>query len=59
MPTYEYLCKSCGNEWEEERKIKDPPQDTCPKCKKKTAKRLISRGTGFMLKGSGWFRDGY
>ena len=59
MPTYEYVCKSCSNHWEEDKKINDPPQDTCPKCKKKTAKRLISGGTGFILKGSGWFKDGY
>jgi putative FmdB family regulatory protein len=59
MPTYEYICTSCSHEWENMAKITAPPTATCPKCKKKTAKRLISGGVGFQLKGSGWAREGY
>ena len=33
MPTYEYACTSCGNEWEAEQSIKEDPLKDCPKCK--------------------------
>jgi putative FmdB family regulatory protein len=59
MPTYEYACTSCANEWEFEQSIKDEPIKKCPKCHKQTARRQISRGTGFILKGSGWYSDLY
>lgn len=60
MPTYEYCCteEKCKNTWEEIQKISAPKTEICPKCKKKTAKRLISGGLGFHLKGSGWFNSG-
>lgn len=59
MPTYEYACTACSHEWEFEQSMKDEPLKVCPSCKKKTAKRQISRGTGFILKGSGWYSDLY
>jgi putative FmdB family regulatory protein len=59
MPTYEYACSSCNNEWEFEQSIKDAALTECPACKQPTAKRQISRGTGFILKGSGWYSDLY
>ncbi|MFO0760876.1 MAG: zinc ribbon domain-containing protein [Byssovorax sp.] len=59
MPTYEYACTSCGHEWEFEQSIKDSPLTECPACKQGTAKRQISRGTGFILKGGGWYSDLY
>jgi putative FmdB family regulatory protein len=58
MPTYEYVCSSCGNQWEEVQKISEPPIKKCPKCAKKTAKRQISGGN-FILKGGGWYADLY
>jgi len=59
MPTYEYACTACNNEWEFEQSIKDDPIKECPKCHEQTARRQISRGTGFILKGSGWYSDLY
>lgn len=56
--TYEYLCEKCKHTWEEEQKITDKPTEICPKCENKSAKRQISC-TNFILKGSGWFKDGY
>lgn len=45
MPEYEHICEACNYEWEDTYSIhKDPPK-TCPKCKKRKAKRLIS-GSG-------------
>jgi putative FmdB family regulatory protein len=58
MPTYEYACTACANEWEEIQKISADPLDTCPKCGQKTAKRQISGGN-FILKGGGWYADLY
>ena len=59
MPTYEYACSACQNEWEFEQSIKDAPLTECPRCHEQTAKRQISRGTGFILKGGGWYADLY
>ena len=59
MPTYEYACSECANEWEQEQSIKDDPIKQCPKCHKDTARRQISRGAGFILKGGGWYSDLY
>lgn len=59
MPTYEYACTSCSHEWEAEQSIKEPALTDCPQCTRSTARRQISRGTGFILKGSGWYSDLY
>ncbi len=58
MPTYEYVCKACDHEFEREQRMSDPPLKTCPRCKAKQVKRLISR-TSFHLKGGGWYSDLY
>ena len=58
MPTYEYVCKACDFEFERDQRISDAPVQTCPKCKAKKVKRLISR-TSFHLKGGGWYSDLY
>lgn len=58
MPTYEYLCKACEHEFEREQRISDPPVKTCPKCKAKQVKRLLS-APRFHLKGGGWYSDLY
>jgi putative FmdB family regulatory protein len=57
--TYEYACAACGHEWEAEQSIRDQPLKKCPHCGKLQAKRQISRGAGFILKGGGWYADGY
>lgn len=57
--TYEYACTACAHEWEAEQSIKDAPLTECPKCHAQTARRQISRGTGFILKGGGWYSDLY
>jgi putative FmdB family regulatory protein len=59
MPTYEYGCSACGSQWEEIQRITEPPVEVCPKCGKSAAQRLISAGTGFILKGGGWYSDLY
>lgn len=55
---YEYECKACKHEWEQEQSIKDAPEKTCPNCKKPEAKRLISK-SNFILQGGCWAKDNY
>ena len=58
MPIYEYLCEKCELEFEREQRISDEPVKTCPDCRARKVKRLISQ-TSFVLKGSGWHSDLY
>jgi putative FmdB family regulatory protein len=60
VPTYEYKCEKCETEFEAVQPISADPLEKCPSesCDGKV-QRLISGGTGFTLKGSGWFKDGY
>ena len=57
--TYEYVCTACGNNWEAEQSISAAPLKECPACKRETAKRQVSGGAGFILKGGGWYADLY
>ena len=59
MPTYEYQCQVCTTCFEVEKSIKDDSPESCPKCRVSGAKRLISSGTSFTLKGGGWAADNY
>lgn len=54
---YEYQCKDCGAERTVDHKITEDPRVTCDHCGAE-CKRLISGGTGFVLKGKGWFNNG-
>jgi len=58
MPIYEYACEKCGHEFEREQRITDAPVKTCPACRSRKVRRLISR-TAFVLKGGGWYSDLY
>ena len=58
MPTYEYECKSCGHRFEKSQSMTAEPLKDCPKCHKKV-KRLISSGSGFIFKGSGFYATDY
>jgi putative FmdB family regulatory protein len=57
--TYEYVCTACGHGWEAEQAISAAPLKTCPHCGTDHAKRQISGGAGSILKGGGWYADGY
>ena len=58
MPTYDYQCEKCEFEFEREQRITEDAIKTCPKCKSRKAKRLLS-ASNFILKGGGWYADGY
>ena len=57
MPIYEYRCPSCDSEFELIQKFFDTIA-ICPNCNSDNAKRMMSKNS-FVLKGSGWARDGY
>jgi putative FmdB family regulatory protein len=57
--TYEYACTACGHAWEAEQSISAAPLTECPHCHQANAKRQISGGAGFILKGGGWYADLY
>jgi putative FmdB family regulatory protein len=57
MPIYEYQCRDCSDEFEVLQKIGDRPLRRCKKCSGRVDK-LISR-TAFVLKGGGWYSEGY
>lgn len=57
--TYEYACTACGHAWEAEQSISAAALTECPQCHEATAKRQVSGGAGFILKGGGWYADLY
>jgi len=57
MPTYDYECPK-GHRFEAVQKMSAKPVATCPKCKAR-ARRVISAGGGFLLKGEGFYKTDY
>ena len=58
MPIYEYRCDKCEREFEVEQRITEDPIRSCPSCRSRKVRRLISQ-TSFVLKGGGWYSDLY
>jgi predicted nucleic acid-binding Zn ribbon protein len=50
---FEVFYRSIGEAERDER------SETCPSCGGKNKTKLISQGTSHILKGKGWYRDGY
>lgn len=59
MPTYEYECGSCRHHFERSQSMTAKPVSVCPKCGKRSVKRLISLGGGLLFKGSGFYATDY
>src|SRR3954453_5885151 len=66
MPTYEYVCSKCGQEFEKVQPMAAAALTTCPKelCGMKRwgkgkVKRAISAGAGLLFKGSGFYITDY
>lgn len=53
MPTYEYLCKTCGHRFETWQKMSDEPLTVCPNCGAEIHRVLFA--TGVVFKGSGFY----
>lgn len=58
MPIYEYVCHTCGTDFEEIQKFSDPPLTTHDCSKDSRIERKLSLAA-FQLKGGGWYSEGY
>lgn len=54
MPTYDYACGNCGQEFEQSQKMSDPPLKVCPLCDEEALKRIIKSPPSIIFKGTGW-----
>lgn len=54
MPIYTYRCQNCGAQIERHQSFDDRPLSICPKCRKKTLRRVIG-ATGVIFKGAGFY----
>jgi putative FmdB family regulatory protein len=59
MPTYDYLCDSCGHEFEAFESITADPRTECPECKQPRLRRKIGPGAAILFKGSGFYQTDY
>jgi putative FmdB family regulatory protein len=54
MPVYTYRCENCGVQFEKHQSFNDDPLKTCPECRKKSLKKVITP-TKIIFKGSGFY----
>ena len=54
MPIYEFICQSCGNEFEQIRSFTDSSVPVCTKCQSAEVVRRMGR-PAIHFKGSGWY----
>ena len=54
MPVYTYRCEACGVQFERHQSFTDTPLKTCPECRKKALKKVITP-TKIIFKGSGFY----
>ena len=66
MPTYEYHCTKCDQNFETFQSMRDKPYRECPKelCRQPRwghgkVKRLLGTGAGIIFKGSGFYTTDY
>jgi putative FmdB family regulatory protein len=66
MPTYEYACEKCGQQFELFQSMKDAALKVCPKEKcrlkrwgKGKVKKQLGTGAGLIFKGSGFYITDY
>jgi putative FmdB family regulatory protein len=66
MPTYEYSCQKCGQNFEVFQSMRDEPYRECqknlcrlPKWGHGKVKRLLGTGAGIIFKGSGFYTTDY
>ncbi|MEO7725334.1 MAG: FmdB family zinc ribbon protein [Chthoniobacterales bacterium] len=66
MPTYEYACQKCGQNFDAFQSMRDEPFQICPKelCRqakwgKGKVKRQLGTGAGLIFKGSGFYITDY
>ncbi len=58
MPTYDYRCTRCGDEFAVEQSMLDKPLARCRKCRGKLEK-LLPKSLNLIFKGSGFYVTDY
>jgi len=59
MPTYDYVCRGCGHEFELFQSMSEPVKRKCPRCGENRLERLFGTGAGIIFKGSGFYETDY
>lgn len=59
MPTYDYECDSCEHSFELFQSITEPIKRKCPRCGRKSLRRLFGTGAAILFKGSGFYQTDY
>ena len=59
MPTYDYECGSCEHSFELFQSITQPVKKKCPRCGRKSLRRLFGTGAAILFKGSGFYQTDY
>jgi putative FmdB family regulatory protein len=66
MPTYDYVCTTCGKNFEYMQAMKEEPLTTCPveicdqpEKGKGHVERRITGGSGIIYKGGGFYHTDY
>lgn len=54
MPTYQYACSACGNEFDIVQRFSDDALTECPACAGEL--RKVFSAVGIVFKGSGFYR---
>jgi len=54
VPIYEFVCESCGNEFEQIQSFSESSVPACSKCGSAQVTRLLGR-PAIHFKGSGWY----
>ena len=54
MPVYTYRCEACGVQFEKHQSFHDDPLKTCPECRKRKLKKVITPSK-IIFKGSGFY----
>lgn len=55
MPTYDYMCDSCGASFEVQHKMTDTPAIVCPQCGA-SSHQVFSAGFGLNFTGKGFYQ---
>lgn len=58
MPTYDYVCDTCGVRYEKFQNMSAEPDTECSECDGKV-RRLIGAGAGLIFKGNGFYQTDY
>ena len=61
MPTYDYICRDCGDRFDHFQSMSSPPLTRREGCESKNCnvERVVSGGTGLIFKGSGFYETDY